>query len=439
MPFKLKENLLLGTATAATQIEGGDTNNSWYDWSLESTHIADGTNSLRAVDHYNRVKSDTDIMAKMGMQIYRLGIEWSRIEPQRGQFDDNAIAHYRNETELLIKNGIKPLITLHHFTNPRWFEEMGAFENPESPAIFLDFVRYTVEKLADLVPEWVTVNEPNVYAVNGYIFGTWPPGKKNSLKRLQSVYTNLCACHIGAYKEIHRIRRKKGFSAHETRVGFANHVRVFKPKCMWNPLHVITAAFMKKAFQETLTHAMMTGKTSWPVKKLPAKIGDIDISGGRYYDFIGINYYTRDAVVTGKYIVFAKTPINDLSWEIYPQGIVELSRRLYAKYSAPIYITENGTCDNADVFRSRYIYEHLKVLCESDLPVERYYHWSFTDNFEWAEGETPRFGLVHVDYETQKRTVKKSGEFYSAVIKEGGVSQELYDAYVKDCVYRYNV
>lgn len=435
MIFSLREGLLLGSATAATQIEGGDTNNSWYDWALVSGNIVDGTSPIRAVDHYNRVKSDTELMEKMGLQVYRFGLEWSRIEPEQGKFDKRVIEHYRKELQLLISKNIIPLVTLHHFTNPRWFEHMGAFECVQAPEIFLNFVRYTVAKLADLVGEWITINEPNVYTVNGYIFGSWPPGKKNNIRALSTVYTNMCACHIAAYKEIHRLRYEQGFVADATRVSFANHLRIFKPQQAWNPLHKISAAFMQNGFQDALTCAMMTGKPSWPVKKLPKRVFEIELKPGRYYDFIGLNYYTRDAITIGKQKVFSKAPINDLGWEIYPEGIVELARNLYEKYVAPIYITENGTCDTTDSFRSRYIYDHVKALCESGLPIERYYHWSFTDNFEWAEGESSRFGLIHVDYETQKRTMRKSGEFYSQIIAEGGVTEEMYKKYVADCRY----
>jgi beta-glucosidase len=123
--------------------------------------------------------------------------------------------------------------------------------------------------------------------------------------------------------------------------------------------------------------------------------------------------------------------VDDLGWEIYPDGIAEACRKLHDITPLPIYITENGTCDNTDTFRSRYIYEHLKVLCGSGLPVQRYYHWCFCDNFEWLEGESARFGLVHIDYATQKRTVKESGRFYSEMIAQRGVSEALYDRYCR--------
>ncbi len=438
MSFKLKKDFLLGTATAATQIEGGDKNNSWYDWANIPGHIADGTSPLRAADHFNRVKPDTDLMSKMGMQIYRLGVEWSRIEPSQGKFNKSAIEHYKKEIKLLLDKGIKPLVTLHHFTNPTWFENMGAFTHSDSPTIFLNFIRYTVENLSDLVSDWVTINEPNVYAVSGYIFGTWPPGKKADFASLSKVYTNLSACHIATYKEIHRIRKEKGFDEKSTFVSFANHMRVFKPQSKWNPLHIVSSAFMRYGFQDAITKAMMTGKPAWPVNKLPESVDGVNIGKGRFYDFIGLNYYTRDAIVTGKQSVFVNAPINDLGWEIYPQGIVEISEELYEKYDAPIWVTENGTCDNSDSFRSKYIYEHLKVISESKLPFERYYHWSFMDNFEWAEGEEPRFGLVHIDYETQKRTVNKSGAFYSEIIKEQGVTEKMYEKYIAPEEYKRN-
>lgn len=435
MNFKLQKNMLLGVATSATQIEGGDNANSWYDWALRSGNIKDGTNPLRADDHYNRVSEDIALMTDLNIKTYRLSIEWSRIQPEQSIFNAKAINHYKNELELLHKAGIKPLVTLHHFTNPRWFEQMGAFEHPDSPQIFINYVRYVVEALADVVEEWVTINEPNVYAVQGYVYGVWPPGKKNQIKKVSTVYTNLALSHIIAYKEIHRIRTQKGFDSSTTRVGFANNLHIFTPKCAWNPLHHISAAIMKKAYQDSITDAFMVGKSAWPLKKFPNKIGDIAIIEGRYYDFIGINYYNRDAVSCFKVEVFKNVPHNNLGWEIYPQGILTLVKKQYQKYMAPIYITENGTCDKLDTFRSRFIYDHLKLLCQSNVPVERYYHWSLLDNFEWAEGEDPRFGLIDVDYETQKRTIRESGKFYAEIINEGGVTQQMYDTYVKNSVY----
>ena len=156
---------------------------------------------------------------------------------------------------------------------------------------------------------------------------------------------------------------------------------------------------------------------------------------GEYCDFNGVNYYTRTTVSGLADGVRANSPRNDLDWEIYPEGLVRCAEKLQKVLPRPLWVTENGTCDNDDRFRARYIYEHLEAVCTSGLPFERYYHWCFCDNFEWIEGYSARFGLVHVDYETQTRTVKRSGEFYRRMAAQGGVTQALYDAYIAGEVY----
>jgi len=427
--FRLKKDFLMGVATAATQIEGGDVGSNWNDW-YKKGHIKDGSDPARATDHYNRFREDIDLMASMGIEIYRFGIEWPRIEPKEGQYDEDVLSHYREEILLLKKRGILPLLTLYHFNNPMWFENLGGFESPRAPKIFLKYVDKVLKSLGDIVDEYITINEPNVYATLSYFYGLWPPGKK-SFSSVRKVYKNFTRCHIESYKLIHLMRRERGLS--KTRVGFANHIRIFEPGCKYNPWHVLCAKFMSVLFQDGLTKSMSFGKKSFPVGKVEGVIS------GKYYDFIGINYYTRSTVRGFKDGVKKNAPVNDLGWEIYPKGIIESSQMLYNKYKAPIYITENGTCDNLDLFRTKYIYEHLKAISESNLPIRRYYHWCFTDNFEWIEGESSRFGLVHVDYETQSRTIKQSGDFYSAIIREKRVSEELFNNYVAAKKYKTDI
>ncbi len=423
-PFKLPDHFLMGSATAATQIEGGDTNNNWYDWCLKN-RIKDGTSCLRANDHWNRYPEDIELMKQLNHHVYRMGIEWSRIEPEKGVFDDGSIEHYRQEIKLLLDNGIKPLVTLHHFSHPLWFVAQGEFENTSAVESFEQYTRYVVERLGDLVAEYITINEPNVFVINGYFFGDWPPGKKN-LKLAMKVYKNMTLCHIAAYKAIHEIRREKGFEG-RTMVGVANHLRIFDPFSK-NPLDYIAARLMQYIFQDAIVKSM-TGGFLVPPVGLGAPAGK-----GRYYDFIGINYYTRSAVQFRgfKDSAMPGNPRNDLGWEIYPEGLSKLCRRYYKKYRAPIWITENGTCDAKDSFRAKYIYTHLyevAKLNEEGIPVERYYHWTLTDNFEWIEGESARFGLIEVDYETQKRTIRKSGCFYGEVCRENAVTQEMLAEY----------
>ncbi len=426
MLISFPETLELGVASAATQIEGGNQNNSWYEW-YQKGRIKDNADPSVANMHYERYAEDAQLMGGMGIRHYRLGLEWARLEPKPGQFDETAFAHYRDELLLLIELGIKPLLTLHHFTNPLWFERMGAFSNASCVGIYLRFVSKVVDELGDIVSEYITINEPNVYATSGYFFGEWPPGQKSLTKTLR-VMGNMCECHLRAYRLIHEKRRNMGFS--DTRVSYAHHMRVFVPMNEKNLWHRLGARLMRRLFQTSVSSAFLTGRGGFPLRRMRG------IKRGIYCDFHAVNYYSRTAAAGLGAGFLPGVPVNDLGWEIYPEGIAQCARELYALAKLPIYITENGTCDSADAFRSRYIYEHLKVLIESGLPVERYYHWCFTDNFEWAEGFSARFGIVHVDYATQKRTIKRSGEFFSKMIREGGVSEALYNEY---CDTDYNV
>ena len=432
----MKLNMLLGVSSAATQIEGGGFAHTWSDWYAKG-HIKDGSNPARANDHLNKWKEDIDLMSDMGISIYRLSIEWARIEPAKGKYDDDAVKWYRRLLEYMKGKGIAPLVTLHHFTNPLWFEETGGFAEPANIPVFLSFVEYAVRQFGDLADEYVTINEPNVFAVMGYNSGVFPPGEHSVITamRVQSV---MASCHIHAYNLIHKIRSEMGYT--NTKVGFAHHARIFAPKNRRNLFHCFCARLTSFLFQGALTQACLLGRFVFPLKKYagnsPAarcKYGRI--RKGSYADFLGLNYYTRSTVTSLADGVREGCARNDLGWEIFPEGILISANDLYKLLKKPIYITENGTCDNADNFRCRYIYDHLQVLVNSALPVERYYHWSFTDNFEWCEGETARFGLVHIDYETQKRTIKKSGRFYSAMIKNKCVTDEMYDEYVKSEKY----
>ncbi|HHV11579.1 MAG TPA: glycoside hydrolase family 1 protein [Clostridiales bacterium] len=427
MGFELKEGFLLGVASAATQIEGGECGSNWNDW-YHKGRIKDNSNPARATDHYNLWQQDADLMADMKIQNYRLGIEWARICPKEKEVDEAVIAHYREELSYLQSKGISVLLTIHHFTNPMWFEQKGGFEKKENLKCFLDFVALVVNSFGDIVSEYITINEPNVYATISYFFGDWPPGEKSFGKTI-TVMSNMAIAHIKAYQLIHKMRQEKGF--HNSRVSFANHVRVFEPANKKNPWHLVCSRLSERFFQDAITVAMCTGVFQWPLHK------EEGIFQGEYCDFIAVNYYTRTSVSGLADGTKQGAPKNDLGWEIYPEGIVRCSEKLYQILKRPIYITENGTCDNHDTFRCKYIHEHLKAVTESELPFERYYHWCFCDNFEWIEGESSRFGLVHTNYETQERTIKNSGEFYIKIIEEGAVTDEIYDQYVKAQEYHF--
>lgn len=425
MKFTLPEGLLLGVSTASAQIEGGEVGSNWNDW-YHQGRITDNTDPATGNDHWIKWQEDTALLSQMGIQLYRFSVEWARLMPQPDVIDEAAVDRYRRELLELRKYGIRPLLTIHHFSNPMWFENMGAFTKRENLHHYIQLVELVVDRFGDLCSDYITINEPNVYATNSYFFGAWPPGEQN-LGHTIAVMENLAYCHIQAYKMIHAKRKQMGYT--DTMVGAANHVRVFAPKNPKNPWHCFCAKLTKWLFQDALTQAMTLGKFPVPLRNWA------NLPRGEYTDFVGVNYYTRSTVSGIGDGVRENSPRNDLGWELYPEGLVACSRDLLKVLARPIWVTENGTCDNDDRFRSRYLYEHLKTLSQSGLPFQRYYHWCFCDNFEWVEGNSAKFGLVRVDPETMARSVKKSGQFYTEMIQNHGVTEEMYQTYVNGQEY----
>ena len=420
MEFSLPKNMLMGVSTASAQIEGGNVNSNWNDWYRQG-RIKDGTDPATGNDHWVAWENDTRLMKEMGIQVYRFSVEWARLMPREGTVDPQAVERYRRELELLKVYGIQPLLTIHHFSNPMWFENKGAFTKRENLHDYLELVELVVDSFGDLVSQYITINEPNVYATNSYCFGQWPPGKTDYLQTFR-VLENMAYCHIMAYNLIHRKRKAMGYS--DTMVGAANHLRVFDPENPKNPIHCTVAKAAQWLFQGAMLRAMTLGDFRWPLRnhwKLPK---------GEYTDFNGVNYYSRSTISGFADGVRKNSPRTDLDWEVYPQGIVQCAKMLDDLLKRPIWVTENGTCDNADRFRCRYLYDHLKQISQSDLPFERYYHWCFCDNFEWIEGNWAKFGLVSVDPQTRVREIKASGNFYSSIIANKGVTEEDYRRYV---------
>lgn len=411
----------LGVATAATQIEGGHADTNWHRWAATGA-TKDGTTPEVAADHWNRVEEDADLMASLGIRHYRMGLEWARIEPEDGRFDAGALQHYRRELTVLRDRGIQPLVTLHHFNDPGWLAEAGGFLTDGVHETFVRYASRVVEELGDLVDEWITINEPNVFAYQGYLEGVWPPGRR-SIRDALTVTTHLAHAHIAGYQRIHQVQP-------HARVGTAVHLRVFDPKQPRNPLDRASATSTEYLFQGALTRALCRGRFLAPL------VQPKGVRPGRYYDFLGLNYYTRTLVSGPNLSTARRAPINDLGWQIHPDGLVDLAGRFHDLYPGPIYITENGTADASDAFRARFVHDHLRAIAHSGLPIERYYHWTFTDNWEWAEGQSARFGLVELDFDTQERTVRESGLFFADVIAHRGVTPDAYARWVAPSQYR---
>lgn len=413
MRLTLPEGLKLGVALSALQVEGECAQSTWTKWA-EKGKISNGSTPAHAGGHWERTEEDARLMRALHIQCCRMSVSFARIEPEKGEFSLPALNHYKNELALLNAYGIEPIVTLHHFDEPLWFAKEGGFSSAEGRADFLTFVSVVVEALGALCGLYITINEPNVYAYNGFLYGLWPPGRY-SPAAARDTLRGMAECHIASYALIHRLRPKALVSA-------AFNVRAFDPLFPRSAWQRRAADAFARWFQESPMDAFFLRKSAFPIPPLRAE-------PGKYYDFIALNYYTRSLI--GDFRLIPKNrPVSDLKWEVYPDGLTRVCRAYYARYQAPLMIAENGVCDLSDAFRSRYLYDHLSALCASLTPVTHYCHWSLLDNFEWLDGEKARFGLVHVDFDTQARSLKDSARFFSDIIVSNGVTDAAYLRYV---------
>lgn len=421
--YTLPQGMLLGVAMSAAQTEGGVVDSSWNYW-YRKGRIRDGSDITVADDHWNRWKSDADLLLALGVQTVRVSVDWTRMQPEPGTVDKAAVAHYRKELEYLTSHGIRPLLTIHHFSDPMWFMERGGFMKPENAKHYLHFVGLVVRAFGDLVSDYVTFNEPNYYAVAAYGGLGFPPGDDNivTVRRVMSV---MAGCHIRAYEKIHRMREKMGYD--DTHVGVALNAQIFAAVNPFSFVESRSALLGQAVFQTRPAEAFLKGEFHFPMQNLGG------FEKGVYADFIGIDYFTRTHCKRpGDDITREYDAKDDIRHEIYPQGLEECMQALTQILDRPIWITANGVADNKDKFHSLYLYDQLAVLAATKVPVERYYHWTFLDDFEWLEGTSKRFGLVHVDFETQERTVKKSGHFYREIIRNHGVTEDMIGRYLTD-------
>ncbi|MBS7247063.1 MAG: glycoside hydrolase family 1 protein [Candidatus Jordarchaeales archaeon] len=411
------DGFLWGCAVSAHQVEGNNTGNQWWQWEQQGK-IFDGSVSGRACDHYNRYEEDFDIAASLKLNVFRTSIEWSRIEPKQGTINIREVEHYRNVILALKRRGIKPMITLHHFTNPVWFEEQGGWLNPESPEIFESFVRKIVEHLGDLIPFYNTINEPMIVATMSYLFGIFPPGER-SLEKCLTAARNLALAHGRAYVAIHETCKELGYP--KPQVALVKQVPRFEPRDPSSKDDVEEAQRRDWFFNGCFLDAVSTGEFQPPLGN-GEKFDYLESS----WEFIGINYYSRTLCTPQGEIFplpFTSFPegaeLSDYGWEVYPDGLREVLLSL-RKYGKPMVVTENGIATRNDEQRCRYIVRHLKAVHEAiskGADVRGYIYWSLIDNFEWVLGYQMKFGLVEVDFETMERKPRPSASLYREIIE----------------------
>ena len=393
-----------GAATSAYQVEGNNVNSDWWEWERKV-----GLKEVcgQACRHYEFYKEDFDLAKLLNHNAHRLSIEWSRVEPEEDKFSLQEIDHYVDVILSLRQHGIEPIVTLHHFTNPLWFTKLGGWQNKKAKDYFLRYVEQIVEVLSDKVNYWVTINEPMVYVCHSYILGLWPPQERSWFKA-RRVMDNLISSHAQVCRLIHDIYKKRNLSS--PYVSIAQNMQAFMP-CSPTLKNKVATYLRYRFFNLEFIERLIRYKS---------------------LDFIGVNYYTRSLVDVARWhfnnlaLDVCKRdhhPLkkNSLGWDIYPEGLCDLLLR-FKKYNLPIFILENGICTEDDNTRWDFIYEHLRnihLAMIEGVKVLGYIYWSLIDNFEWDKGFGPRFGLIDVDYNTYKRTIRESAQRFSVVCKTG--------------------
>ena len=393
-----------GTATAATQIEGGCTTSDWYKFGRAGL-VARGETPNVACNSWEKWRDDIELQRQLGMNAYRMSVEWARIEPRPGSFDVDVLAKYAMMLRRLRDASIEPMVTLHHFTLPTWLAERGGVLAPGFVARFAIFAGKVVSALHEYCERWITINEPSVYVACGYILGKWPPALKNSPLKARRALHALQSAHDRAYAWIKT-------ADDSAQVGMAHHLRPAMPAT--DSRADKAAALLKQGLNDAFAVEACARPTQ---------------------DFFGINYYSRDvvrcdptALLEGRLPYVAEAPADaprsDLGWEIYPEGLGQLVRTWGTRSKLPIFITENGIADANDTRREQFLIDHLSQLARAiadGVDVRGYFHWSLLDNFEWADGYTPRFGLAEVDYATGERTLRPSAKLYAEIARRRAV------------------
>ncbi|WP_461864786.1 glycoside hydrolase family 1 protein [Thermococcus sp.] len=412
------ESFLFGTATSSHQIEGNNIFNDWWFYEQEGRLKY---KSGKACNHWELYREDIELMAALGYSAYRFSIEWSRIFPKENELNKNALQRYQEIIDLLNERGITPMVTLHHFTSPLWFMKKGGFAKEENLRYWERYVKAVAESVegAELI---ATFNEPMVYVMMGYMTGEWPPFIKNPLKA-GKVEANLLKAHAMAYE----ILKGQNF-----KVGIVKNIPVFIPAGE-SERDRKARDKVDNLFNWNFLDAIWSGRVKSPLRTYKVPESDAD--------FIGVNYYTASEVrhSWNPLKLFFEAKLADLSerktlmgWSIYPKGLYEVLMNVQSRYKKPIYVTENGIATLDDEWRIEFIIQHLQYVhkaLKDGCDVRGYFYWSLMDNFEWAEGFRPRFGLIEVDYETFERKPRKSAYVYGEIAKSGKIRDGLIEKY----------
>lgn len=412
------QKFLWGAATSAHQTEGNCTNNTWSEW--EKSVDQNGARRVQeesgiACDHWNRYKDDIQLLKKTGANSYRFSIEWSKVEPKEGEFDQAALQHYADVCNELHRNGIKPCINLHHYTDPIWFAQKGGFEKQENIQYFVRFAKTVIKFLHHTDILWFTFNSPDGYAAKGWLTGVTPPAKKD-MQLCGHVYANMLESHVQIYRDI------KASNYKTARIGILKNMFQLDPWNPLNPLDILACSMGTKVTDTGFFSFFTTGVFELNIP-LKANVRHENKHAVGALDFIGINYYCHGYMKNFNVVQDPKeTPTDNPMYTLYPEGLYRaiktVSAQLAKPLNVPMYITENGIATTDDNKRDTFLRQYLHALAQAikdGYDVRGYIHWSLLDNYEWGSYEK-RYGIYHVDRVTQQRTLKPGNKFFLDVI-----------------------
>ena len=387
-----------GTATSSYQIEGNNDNSDWWQWEKSGR-----TKELSGIacDYWNRFREDHKLLSDLGVNTFRLSVEWARVEPEEGYFSQDAIGHYREILADIKSRNIKIQLTLWHWTSPQWFADNYGFHHKKSVELFSRYVEEIVNELGEFCDFYIVLNEPMVPLGMGYLAGTFPPGFRNPWKFWRAL-SHLAKAYNKSYQIIHDKNPN-------VEVGISY---------LYNWYDVDGLGFIEKIANKT---------SKWyRIDMLGNKIKDNQ-------DYVGIDYYRLGKIIfnpkNSEHLGFRikEDPHSPMRWVTYSRGMHLVLKEAYAKYKKPIYVIENGVPTNLgieDAERVNFIKTHLKEVhraIENGVPVRGYNYWSLIDNFEWLEGYNPRFGLYEIDRKTLQRIPRKSAKIYGKICREGSL------------------
>ena len=393
------EGWLWGTATAAHQIEGGNTNNDWWEWE-HTPGSGTAESSGDATDSWNRWREDLQLVKDMGLDCYRFSIEWSRIEPAQGEFSQAALNHYRELMVAAHELGLKTSVTFHHFTTPRWAAAQGGWSNPEIVNWFAAFVEAAAAQLGEHIDIAATFNEPNVVALMGYHLNVFAPGLDGGLEAFRAATDNFVAAH------------KRARTALKAAPGDF-------PVGLTLAMSDVVVHFDGDPNSEGVR--MMEMPTDDPANPFPWLMAGTYLEAAREDDYIGVQTYFTQHFGPD----FNELPkpadwrVTQMDWTFTPEALGHTVRAAYAATGVPVIVTENGVASADDADRIEYYSRSLgarRAAMDDGVDVRGFFAWSLLDNFEWAEGYRPVFGLVAVDRITFERTPKPSAAWYAGVV-----------------------